>query len=533
MKYQPNRLGTMIDCSRNAVASVESVKKWIDLTSSIGYNTLMLYTEDTYEVSGEPYFGYMRGRYSREELRGLDAYAKNKNMELIPCIQTLAHLNALNRWPEYKEHFDVDDILLAQDERVYLLIDHMFATLADSFASRVVHIGMDEAHLLGRGRYADLHGVEERFGIMARHLRRVCDIGEKYGFRFLMWSDMFFRLASGGDYYKPETIRDEVKKIIPDNVELVYWDYYSTDRAHYDAMLTTHEKLHPGTWFAGGLWSWAGLAPHNGYSIRTTEAALHSCAMHNTKNLLFTLWGDNGGECSRFALLPALFYAAQAAHGITDIEQVKRNFLARFTVTWDDFMLLDLPGTPGGTSEQVCNAEKYLLYNDPFLGLLDDTTGESTARDYAQCVEKLEIAAEKAGEWRYLFETQAALCRVLAQKATLGADTRKAYAEHDMTALRRILHRYEETERLLWKFFEVYRAQWMKENKPFGFEVQEARLGAILMRVGSCHERLLNYFEGKINKIEELEETRLNFFAPDVKTYYVNEWQKIISPGVI
>ena len=123
MKYQPNRLGTMIDCSRNAVASVESVKKWIDLTSSLGYNTLMLYTEDTYEVPGELYFGYMRGRYSREELRGLDAYAKSRNMELIPCIQTLAHLNALNRWPEYKEHFDVDDILLAQDERVYLLID--------------------------------------------------------------------------------------------------------------------------------------------------------------------------------------------------------------------------------------------------------------------------------------------------------------------------------------------------------------------------------------------------------------------------
>ena len=41
----------------------------------------------------------------------------------------------------------------------------MFATLADSFTSRVVHIGMDEAHLLGRGRYADLHGVEERFGL--------------------------------------------------------------------------------------------------------------------------------------------------------------------------------------------------------------------------------------------------------------------------------------------------------------------------------------------------------------------------------
>ena len=41
--------GTMIDCSRNAVMSVPSVKRWIDLTSDLGYNTLMLYTEDTYE----------------------------------------------------------------------------------------------------------------------------------------------------------------------------------------------------------------------------------------------------------------------------------------------------------------------------------------------------------------------------------------------------------------------------------------------------------------------------------------------------
>ena len=35
----------------------------------------MLYTEDTYEVDNEPYFGYMRGRYSADELRELDDYA--------------------------------------------------------------------------------------------------------------------------------------------------------------------------------------------------------------------------------------------------------------------------------------------------------------------------------------------------------------------------------------------------------------------------------------------------------------------------
>lgn len=533
MKYHPSRLGTMVDCSRNAVATPENLKKWIDLTASLGYNTLMLYTEDTYEVHGEPYFGYMRGRYSKAELRSLDAYAKGKGMELIPCIQTLAHLNALNRWPEYREHFDLDDILLVEDERVYVLIDRMFASIADCFSSRLIHIGMDEAHLLGRGRYADIHGVGDRFSIMLRHLHRVCEIGEKYGFRFLMWSDMFFRLASGGDYYKPADIREDVKAMIPNNVELVYWDYYSTDKTHYDTMLDAHEKLHGGTWFAGGLWSWAGLAPHNGYSIRATKAALRSCAEHETQNLLFTLWGDNGGECSRFALLPALFYAAQVVRGITDDEQIERNFRERFGIAWDDFMLLDLPGTPGGDDQQVCNAEKYLLYNDPFLGLLDGDADVKSANSYALCAEKLENAVARTGEWSYLFKTQAALCWVLAQKATLGADTREAYIARDRDGLKRLLHRYNEVERLLWNFYCIYRNQWMKDNKPFGFEIQEARIGGLLMRIGSCHERLQKYYDGKIGRIDELEETTLDYFPAKSEAHYENQWDRLISPGII
>ena len=40
--------GTMLDCSRNAVPNLHTLKKWVDLTASLGYNTLLLYTEDTY-----------------------------------------------------------------------------------------------------------------------------------------------------------------------------------------------------------------------------------------------------------------------------------------------------------------------------------------------------------------------------------------------------------------------------------------------------------------------------------------------------
>lgn len=55
--------------------------------------------------------------------------ALSKGMELIPCIQTLAHMNAIIRWPAYREHVDTDDILLAGDKAVYELIDKMFATI--------------------------------------------------------------------------------------------------------------------------------------------------------------------------------------------------------------------------------------------------------------------------------------------------------------------------------------------------------------------------------------------------------------------
>ena len=76
------RFGTMIDCSRNAVMNLPTLKKWIDIVSSIGYTTLLLYIEDTYEVDDNPYFGYKRGRYTKSELAEIDKYAKKRSLSM-------------------------------------------------------------------------------------------------------------------------------------------------------------------------------------------------------------------------------------------------------------------------------------------------------------------------------------------------------------------------------------------------------------------------------------------------------------------
>ena len=145
--------GLMVDCSRNAVMNLTALKRFVKVISALGYDTLMLYTEDTYEVDGEPYFGHQRGRFSKAELKEADAFCRENGVELIPCIQTLAHLNAMFKWVNrYGAINDTADILLADDDRTYELIDKIFATLSECFTTRKIHIGMDEAYMVGLGQ---------------------------------------------------------------------------------------------------------------------------------------------------------------------------------------------------------------------------------------------------------------------------------------------------------------------------------------------------------------------------------------------
>ena len=74
MKYK--HFGILIDCSCNAVMKVSQVKHLIDVMEKMGYDLLELCTDDTYKIEDEPYFGYLRGGYSKAEIQEMDAYAK-------------------------------------------------------------------------------------------------------------------------------------------------------------------------------------------------------------------------------------------------------------------------------------------------------------------------------------------------------------------------------------------------------------------------------------------------------------------------
>ena len=493
----PQTLGLMLDCSRNGVMKPEKVKEFARMMADMGYNMLQLYTETTYEVEDEPFFGYMRGRYTVEELQDIDAYCQSIGIELIPCIQTLAHFEHLTRFECYEPYFDCTNILLIGDEKVYELIDKMFAACAKAFSSRRIHIGMDEAHFVGLGKYLDQHGFQNRNDIMLEHLRRVKEIADRYGFRPMMWADMFMRLNNGGDPY-PEhpIIPQETIDGVPEGIELVYWDYYSADKKRYDTQLDAYAKFPNKTAFAGGIWTWVGFVPCSEFSLAGSEAAMRSVHEHDVDTVMFTLWGDDGKECSFWSVLPAIFAAAQFAKGNFDRADIAARFEAYTGYTFDEFMALGAANEIADPPTERKNPAKYLLYNDPFIGLLDKNTPPHAAEQYAALAER--IASSINGRpYDYVFDVIQKLCAALSIKADLGIRIRTAYAADDRASLEAIAT--QEIPTLIARVESLYAAverMWYTENKGFGFEIQEARFGALLQRLKGCAARLRAYLCG-------------------------------------
>jgi len=516
--------GIMIDCSRSAVMNVETVKNYADIVKKMGYNTIMLYTEDTYEVDNQPCFGHLRGRYSKAEMKEIDEYCYNIGIEVIPCIQTLAHLEAIFKWKEYTDINDCENILLADEEKTYKLIEDMFSTLTSCLRTKKFHIGMDEAYRVGTGKYEKLHGKKDRFDVINNHLHRIADIAKKYNVEIMVWSDMFCKLAFdiASQYDDVDTSKIKEKAQLPDNVSLVYWDYYKTEYDKYVKLINTNKLFGRKVYFAGGAWTWKGFGPDNDFSIKTTLPALKACNDCQIDGIIMTMWGDNGSECSKFAVLPSLMYAAEVNKGNINPESIKSKFKEIVGCDFDNFMLLDKFNNLGETHGST--PSKYILYNDCFLGINDFRCTEADAKFYDELFKDLQSIGDQ-GEYEYMFEFYRKLAKTLALKATLGVRTRKAYFSGDTVALEDIILDYEEVLKSLEEFHEAFQARWFKENKPHGFDIHDIRLGGLMQRIKSCKKRLEKFAVGEINSIPELEEPVLE------KEIRRTWWPEIASPN--
>lgn len=520
--YTFSSCGLMIDLSRRGVLKVEALQRVMRYMACMGLNRLGLYTEDTYEIEGYPYFGYLRGRYTKAEIREIVRYGNILGIETVPYIQTLAHLERALRWNAFADLRDSWDALLPEEEETYRLIDSMIRTVSECYDTDKVHIGMDEAYSTGRGAYLDRHGYKNRTDILIDHLKKVVEITDKYNMKPIMWGDMFLDAVRkcGDDTAAIEDIRSN----IPSGITLAYWSYSQRSERIYNEGFSHMEKLQRPVTFTGGVCTWLGPSVNYTMSFESSLASLREAKRHGIDDVMASLWSDGGAECDIFAALLGWQYFADFNYrgDFHKLEELEESFRICTGMSARDFLLLDCdnynkmecpletdkvdmtdkPIVAHGISRQV-------LYQNPMLGIYDKSTEVLDLRThYRELREKFsEVSAPE--EFKSLFENYGQVLKVLEKKCDMGNRLTTAYANGDTAALTAIKADLEELALEIEKMYYMRSKLWHENNKPFGFEEVGNRMMASVGMTRHAARRIEAFLNGEESSLPELEAERL------------------------
>lgn len=282
-------------------------------------------------------------------------------------------------------------------------------------------------------------------------------------------------------------------------------------------------------WFAGGGWTWGGIAPLWSKAKAVTEASIKVMKEEGVKNLFYTFWLDNGAETPLATSFYMLTRLASLAYGQNE-DNASRLLDTIFTPVSDDLGLLDLfDNIIGDDNREAANPSKWLFWQDPLVGIFDrSATAFDWKGHYSALVAKLEKACGKESFFQPVFRYYRGLARILSQKATTGLETRVAYREGDRKTLASLSKRMKELSCLVREAGRLRKEIWLAEDKVFGLEVLEIRFFGLAGRLESAAERIQSWLDGKTDRLEELE-TELLAWDDSRPIFQLNLWERIAS----
>ena len=272
--------GLMLDISRRKVPTLSTLKQLVDELSHYKLNVLQLYTEHTFRFPRHPRIGAGCGSLGSEDILELDAFCRERHVELMPNFNAFGHQHELLLLPEY-QHLAETDVLWTLSpafEETYTLLDELFGDMLPAFSSTTFNVGCDETYDLGQGASKEM--VEELgLGrVYLDHILRVRELAARYGRRIQIWGDILL--------HHPELIAE-----VPDDVTLLDWHYgpadeYPTAKVFAEAGRTF--------WVCPGVGSWNSLFPRlYGANVNIRNFVRDGVAV-GAEGVLNTDWGDYG-----------------------------------------------------------------------------------------------------------------------------------------------------------------------------------------------------------------------------------------------
>ncbi len=507
--------GLMVDASRNGVPHVESLELRIAELALLGINQLTLYTEDTYEVTGHGLLGYMRGPYSKAELRRVVRYAKQFGIEMFPCIQTLAHLEQVLQYKKaYGALRDTASVLSVKAKGTRDFVAALLDSASEPYESRRIHIGMDEPWDLGRGTCFERGRDNDPRDLYVQHLRVVAKLCAERGLEPTAWGDFVLgQQPVHGDV--PMTAAQW--KRVPKGVTLNYWHYTLEDEGAYRRDIRRFREYGFEPIVSPALWNWDRFWGLYDKARRTFEPMLRAAKREGVRRVLMTMWGDDGNEAPYRSNFPGLAqYAEHCFRAAPREADVASMVQALSGDSWASFVLpssLDCPD-PIALRDNG-NLGKTFTWDDPLLGLFSGhMEGRAMTEHYRALTVRLRAQAQRAAPRnRASFQFASELGASLTFKADLHTNARRAYLAGDRRKLSTSVSAATKAIAGVQRLWRAHRRVWLEENKVFGLETLDLRYGGQLSRLHVFRDRVRDYLAGRTTQIEEFDVKPQNYLG--------------------
>ena len=288
----------MMDMSHGALPTEEEVKRQIDAMAQWKGNQYYFYSESNIEMPGYPLLS-PDARFSAEQIRRIVDYARERHVDVVPCVEFYGHIHALFRIERYADLSVVpySGQFNTSDPRTMKVISDWVDELIRLFPSPYLHIGLDEPYELDKE--SQLAGISAG-KIYSGQLTKVANLVSQRGKHVVFWAD-----ATNIFGPHPETL-----SALPPGITAVPWKngYIQS----YEAYLSPFAKLHVPAYASTSVLNYTQVAPDFNQTFAALDQFMADARKFKAMGLLVTLWTDDAQNLMRTAL-PGLAYAMAAS----------------------------------------------------------------------------------------------------------------------------------------------------------------------------------------------------------------------------
>ncbi len=291
--------GFMMDLSHGSIMKEDEIRRQIDFLARWKLNQYYFYSEASIEVKGYELIN-PRARYSQDQVRRIIAYARERHVDVVPCLEYYGHLHDLLRVERYSDMAALPHSgeLNPRHPKVAALLADWIGQMAALFPSPWFHVGLDEPFELEAAA-----GTANPGELYREQLDRVTALVRSHGKRVLFWADIDAGARIFNKY--PELISKMPADVVP-----VPW-YYDA-KPDYTSWVKPFGEAKKPQVVAPGVWCWNEVYPDFTTTFINNDGFIAAGRKYGAIGVINTGWTDDAQTIYRMAL-PGMAYGAIAA----------------------------------------------------------------------------------------------------------------------------------------------------------------------------------------------------------------------------